>query len=638
MIPSCIGLTSVKLFTLIHTRALCEHKYENYILDKESIPGKVQIPTRREDPNWTNEFLSGFARPEAEYYIDHDYPGWLVWNPTIPAYKANIKEEEVLKYDELETDVRSRIGTKMDRKWFATFFGYLKQEPRDSNSDRFRMASAMLLVYAFDLVLNGVAVARFQDIKEEVETIYGDGSDKHQHRATAEILGALLMAVVDGPVDQNREIWEYVFPFIRKIFSDGLTPDNLTYWMTLLHLVLQGKDPRRSWPIFDWLADFKLDMSSNAAFKESSKIELLQQCVSSAGWHFQLEKPVLNDFIAHLDHPYKGVREAMGRILASIYRTRYHESYKDVDTLINAQREASSVGSRPYQPSEEFSATIRDIFGRLERWRHERTPGQQTPSSYTSGSKTVLLWLDTTLSSHECTQLLEFFPDLFMVELLHMMDVKEDIELQSLAYHVYRHLPNIPHRVGEGRDIINALIRIGKTSALWHQRLRILINIQAIYFRHLFLTSSEEQDALIECVADMLEDSQLEVRLGASTTLSGMIRCSPVSLRTKIVQALKEKFSKMLRAAPHPKRSPTGTPTPEHTKIILTRHAAVLGLGALIQAFPYMSPPPSWLPEVLAFLAVKAAADPGMVGKSVKSIISDFKKTRQDTWHIDVKV
>jgi hypothetical protein len=57
-----------------------------------------------------------------------------------------------------------------------------------------------------------------------------------------------------------------------------------------------------------------------------------------------------------------------------------------------------------------------------------------------------------------------------------------------------------------------------------------------------------------------------------------------------------------------------------------------------VQAFPYQSPPPEWLPAVLATLAGKAASDPGMVGKSVKTVLSDFKKTRQDTWHVDVKV
>jgi hypothetical protein len=47
-------------------------------------------------------------------------------------------------------------------------------------------------------------------------------------------------------------------------------------------------------------------MSSNAAFKESSKIQLLRQCIMEAGWHFQSEKPIAQDFLEHLNHPYKG--------------------------------------------------------------------------------------------------------------------------------------------------------------------------------------------------------------------------------------------------------------------------------------------------------------------------------------------
>ncbi|KAI9838315.1 MAG: hypothetical protein M1819_005583 [Sarea resinae] len=637
--PGLRGLYSgalVALFSLVELRSVCKHDYRNYLLEIQDIPAKIEVPTKREDPNWTEEYLASFAKADANYYVDHDYPGWLVWGETMPAYQSNPKRN--LEYDETEKAIRAQMGSILDRKWFSTFFGYLKQEPRDAGADRFRMASAMMLLYAFGLLVDGVTKATFEDIKEDIKEVYADGSDKHQHRATAEILGALISAVTDRSVELRTMVWEFTFPLIQKVFEDGLTPENVAYWVTFLHLILQGKDPRRAWPIVDWLASFRLDMSSNAAFKESSKIQLLQQCVLDAGWHFQLEKPILEDFLAHLDHPYKGVREAMGQTLGSIYRTRYHESYKSVQALMEGEKAASSVGSRPYQPTDQFTATVTEVFQRLERWRLERTPGQQTPSPYTSGSKTVLLWLDSMLSSHECTELLQFFPDVFMEQLLHMMDVKEDPELQSLAYHVFRHLPNIPHRAGEDQEFISALIRIGTKSPLWHQRLRVLINIQVIYFRRLFLMSCEEQMALFKCVSAMLEDSQLEVRLGASTTLSGMIRCSPVSLRSKIVQELKQKFTHMLTANALPKRSGVGTPTPEHNKIVLLRHAAVLGLGALVQAFPYMSPPPTWLPEVLATIAVKAASDPGIVGKSVKSILSDFKKTRQDTWHVDVKV
>lgn len=636
--PSLRGLYAgalVGLFSVIQTRAISGHSYEKYLLGEEELPDKISVQTKADDPNWTEEYLDQFAKPDAKYYVDHDHAGWLVWTKSITAYLPNPPS---IDFDGVETSVRKKIGSLLTRSWFSNYFAFMKQEPRDSGSDRFRMSSAMLLTHAFDLVFADLAEASFEDIKDLTQSVYGDGSDKHQHRATAEIMGALLSCAPDLKPEQRTEVWEYVFPIIRGVFQDGLNPDNSGYWTTFLHVVLQTRDPRRSWPLVDWLSSFRLDMDSNAAFKESSKIYLLQQCIADAGWHFRLEKPILEDFMKHLDHPYKGVREAMGQTIAAIYRSRYHESYKNVDALIKAQKESSSIGVRPYEPTAEFSTTIREVFDRLEVWRKERPAGQQTPSSYTSGGKTVLLWLDSMLSSYECTQLVQFFPDVFTEQLLHMMDIKEDPELQSLAYHIFRHLPNIPHRQGEDADFIAALIRIGRTATSWHQRLRILINIQVIYFRRLFLMSEEQQLAIYDCVSAMLEDNQLEVRMGAATTLSGMIRCSSISLRDRKVTELKKQFTDTLAKNPLPKRRNPGTPSQEQNKLVLTRHAAVLGLGALIQAFPYASPPPAWYTEVLATLARKAASDPGSVGKSVKSILSDFKKTRQDTWHVDVKV
>ncbi|CRG84747.1 Proteasome activator complex subunit 4 [Talaromyces islandicus] len=649
--PGLRGMYSqamIALFTMIDVRAICSHSYENYILGKQNFPARINVATKRYEKGWTEEYLSSFAKSEAEYYVDHDFPGWLVWSEKMPAYKSNVTKD--IEYDEMEWKVRSHMGKLFDRQWFSKFFMYLKQEPRDASADKFRMACAMMLLYVFELMFrDGLTAATFDEIKEEIELVFEDGSDKHQHRATAEILGALISSVTDTDVGKRRVVWEYAFPMVRKIFTDGLTPENSGYWTTFLHMVLQCRDPRRAWPLVDWLADFRLDMTSNAAFKESSRISLLHQCIIDAGWHFQLEKPIVEDFIAHLDHPYKGVREAMGHTLGSIYRTRYHESHPDVDSLIKAQSSSSSIGTYPYEPSAEFSTMIRSVFERLRAWRHEREPGQQTPSSYTSGSKTVLLWLDSTLSSHECTQLVPFFADIFTEELLHMMDIKEDPELQSLAYHVFRHLPNIPHPAESNSPFVDNLINIGQRSTSWHQRLRVMINMQIIYFRRLFLLSPSDRDKLFECVAIMLQDSQHEVRVGASATLSGMIRCSPVALRDEYVKKFQKRFTETLAKNALPKKpknhvgrssatsSRTGTPTPEHTRLIIVRHSAVLGLGALIQAFPYASPPPVWMPDALTTLSTKAASDPGVVGQSVKSIISEFKKTRQDTWHIDQK-
>ncbi|CAK1365279.1 unnamed protein product [Cercospora beticola] len=635
------GTSLNAIFSLAQTRALVGHKYENYLLDEQKDPDEVSIRTERDDPSWTQRYLDSFAKPDADAYIDADYPGWLVWQKTMRGFRTGPSQ---LEYDATEQKVRAKMGSFIDRHWLSTYFGYMKQEPRD-NADRFRMSFSMIVAYAMDLMADGLTQATWDDFKDLAQAVYGDGSDKHQHRAMAEIIGAMLSSSEDFEHDLRTQIWGFAFPIVRRIFTDGLTPENISYWSTFVTLIVGGKDPRRAWPLIDWLAGFRLDMNTSAAFKESSKITLLQLVAGAAGWHFQLHRPIIQDFLDHLDHPYKSVREVMGSTLSTIFRSRYHESYKDVPTLLESQKAASSIGSRPYQPTEEYSSIVKDVFDRLEDWRKERPVGTQTPTSYTQASKTVLLWLDGSLGSYDSTTLVPFFPGEFMEQLLHMMDIKEDPELQALAYHVFRHLPNIPHRPGEDVPFVASLVQIAKSSVSWHQRLRVLIIIQVIYFRNLFLMDAKEGEDLFKCVREMLHDVQLEVRLGAAATLGGMVRCSPADYRTKKIAELKKHFTNLLIKNPLPKKPKgglaraegTSTPTQEQNKLVLTRHAAVLGLGALVQAFPYTSPPPEWLPEVLATLAGRASNDPGMVGKSVKTVLSDFKKTRQDTWHVDVK-
>ncbi|KAH7110501.1 HEAT repeat-containing protein [Dactylonectria estremocensis] len=630
----------IDVFIAIDTRALCGHEYRNYLLEKEiGDRNRVAIPVEKGDAAFTGRFLEAFKQPDgAEYILDSDHPGWLVWGKKFMAFRA--KPLPFDSYDEVESAVRAQVGAIVTREWFTHCFKYIKQEPRDASTDRFRMSNVYLLMHLFDLMHYGKTAVTMDDIKELTTEVYGDGSDRHQHRATSEILGALLASSSGNPPEIRNRVWEFAAPFLLQIFADDLTPENLQYWLTCLHLILDSKDPRRSHEIVDALRAFRLDMSSNAAFKESSKVQLLGFVVADGGWHFRHEAPILDNFLAHIDHPYKAVREAIGCVLSVIYKTGYHESFENVHTLLDENKAHSSIGIQPYRPTEDFSSTIKEVFGRLEKWRHERTPGQQTPSSYTSGSKTVLMWLDCTLSSHECTQLVPFFPTPFMEELLHMMDVKEDPELMRLAYHVYLHLPNIPFRDGEDAEFIEALIRIGKTAASWHQRLRALINMQVIYFRRIFLTRSAQWDLLFHTVSDMLGDSQLEVRSCASTTLAGMIRCSPRHIRDPMIAHLKTRFEDELRHNLMPKRGPqvpsTETPVDVH-KQTTSRHGAVLGLGALIEAFPYVTPPPEWMPEVLANLARRAAGDPGVVGKATKAILSEFKKTRQDSWTVDQK-
>ncbi|KAJ9130646.1 Proteasome activator BLM10, partial [Pleurostoma richardsiae] len=488
------------IFSSISMRAVYGHDYRKYLTEQEKDFNKLTIQVPTDDPEWTSKFLASFEKYDegAEYFVDSDHPGWLVWGKEFIAVSPNPKP--FTDYDETETRVREQVGSILTKEWVSRCFDYMKQEPRDASADRFRMQNMMLLMHIFNLMQYGVTAVKFEEVKELIKDIYGDGSDKHQHRATSEILGALLLCGTDEPVELRKQAWGFAAPMMLSILADDLTPDNLQYWMTCLHLVIGSKDPRKSHELVESLNSFRLDMSSNAAFKESSKVQLLEFLISDAGWHYRNEKPILEDLLANIDHPYKSVREAIGTVIAAIFRTRYHESFPSVTALLEENKKESSIGLRPYQPPEEFSAAVREVFSRLEKWRRERAPGQQTPSSYTNGSKTVLEWLDQTLSSHECTQLVPFFSDLLIDHLLHMMDVNEDTELLDVATDVYLDLPNIPLRQGEGEAFIAALVRVGKTATSWHQRLRALVNMQVVYFRRLFLTGAKQREALLAAV------------------------------------------------------------------------------------------------------------------------------------------
>ncbi len=67
-------------------------------------------------------------------------------------------------------------------------------------------------------------------------------------------------------------------------------------------------------------------------------MQLLEFIINDAGWHFRNEKPILDDFLAHIDHPYKSVREAMGRVIATAYRTRYHESFPKRGSAVRGEQ------------------------------------------------------------------------------------------------------------------------------------------------------------------------------------------------------------------------------------------------------------------------------------------------------------
>ncbi|KAI8866946.1 hypothetical protein GQ42DRAFT_127473 [Ramicandelaber brevisporus] len=150
--------------------------------------------------------------------------------------------------------------------------------------------------------------------------------------------------------------------------------------------------------------------------------------------------------------------------------------------------------------------------------------------------------------------------------------------------------------------------------------------LQSFYFNHLLLLSDATKQKFVDALVKMLSDEQVDLRQIAAVTLTDIIKCSPASLLTDLL----DKF--IVRC-----KKPTSTSgkevTPEfYALAIRRRHSAVLGLASLVMAHPYDIP--DWMPEALMLIA-GAHADPSPIDVTVKRVFAEFKRTHSDRWHED---
>ena len=110
---------------------------------------------------------------------------------------------------------------------------------------------------------------------------------------------------------------------------------------------------------------------------------------------------------------------------------------------------------------------------------------------------------------------------------------------------------------------------------------------------------SNRASILTSIVTDLLVDEQLEVREAAGNTLGGFFHCRFAPISEDLVKS----FRKMAKTRVKPKQKAVGssassavgdlldsTENPIDPEAVYRRHGGVLGLCAIIQAFPYDVP------------------------------------------------
>ncbi|XBW38274.1 hypothetical protein QEN19_003863 [Hanseniaspora menglaensis] len=156
--------------------------------------------------------------------------------------------------------------------------------------------------------------------------------------------------------------------------------------------------------------------------------------------------------------------------------------------------------------------------------------------------------------------------------------------------------------------------------------------IENLYSMYIYILTKEQILDIVAFVKNLLYFKQsLEVRELAGKVLSGIVHT--MGDDTPLIKELCLVFEKQLRKAGsslNDKADYVNKSKKREAQI----HGAVIGMSSVINAFPYIQPIPQWIPENLSVLS-RWTRFTGFIGTATKNSLSDFKKNRNDTWHLD---
>ncbi|KAG0355172.1 hypothetical protein BGZ54_001264, partial [Gamsiella multidivaricata] len=637
-----IALSSLSIIMVnIKVRTFAQGDPYSLITRKATNPLRryVTLPENVPD-NFTLEYLRAsvteinYDQPESCLLDDSIATGWLVWPKS---YKAYLPRTE--SFEMPEVDAESRPAYEHLQQFFgqASFWEklieFMAQEPvRGERHDSFSSEHARLFKSIF-----GLWEDKFLDVVEPVVVkLCSTVDDKNAQRTATELIGGLIRGSKHWKKSSLDRMWAWLTPVLKKAFQ-LCTPDSLVYWERFVKYVCSFRDPRRLLPLVSLIFNTPLDKDSTAAFSESKNLFFTRAVLVSLSWRVSLLTPALReDCLGHITHPYKQVREILGHVINEYFQIMPHPSYKSVAEFLKVQKSEGDARSTMVDSLDEKSAhQISVLVQSLEKWRIERPPAIQGASDYTNASKTVLSWVYQALSGFRVQAtygvVLPLIPELFQ-----MQDIPDDQDLQQLATLSLLQLARFVYPATMVPEMVDMFCKILKESTSWHVRNNVLPVVQIFFYTNLFSMDVNMMVKVMDAVSGMLLDPQIEVRQLAASTLSGIVRCS----QRDAIQKLIPHFKELLLSTPLPsrkKRDPSGAkgPLPEgYSDALVKRHAGVLGLSSLLEAFPYDVP--KWMPPVMVFLE-GYFSDPPPVSTTVKKAFGDFKRTHQDTWHEDQK-
>ena len=511
--------------------------------------------------------LSELHATNYDFFYDAMDKGCLIWPEQVPVYIKSAQRnqgKDPLIFKTLSESLTSE-------SFWSNLVAYNAQETSNT-VEVFSSRTASLVKRIFASVPNEKLLDTALPLIQQLSTKLDHASSQ---RAAAELMAGVIRGSKHWTDELKNNLWQKIIPLFSSVMNKS-SSESLAYWVDAIKFICSRQDPKRNLPLLRILLYPELDPKSSSFFTEAKKLHIVRSVLSCYSWRIS---PIwLSSFlellIPYLGTPYQQIRDFVGQLTNQCYQL-YARPWialpPQTVLFVSPRVDLSTINTHFINTHFASLVTKVALFKR-----------ENLNSEYFAGCKTILsLYLSHLMSTYTCFRQ-DMLPD-FLKLVLPMRD-QSDVDLQEMGLQICRLYSSVVYNPTSARHLLNAIQTALKDYQLeWQPKLRILSMIQVLFFRNLFLFDATEIKQLVDTCVDLLYDPQIEVRQLAAITFSGMIRCN----QREIIQQLRVQFYQHL--------------TKSKKEAGVELHGTLLGLSALVLAFPYEIK--EWIPDTMVTLA-----------------------------------
>ncbi|KAJ1865957.1 Proteasome activator BLM10 [Coemansia sp. RSA 989] len=577
--------------------------------------------------------LEGDTDAKKAPFLDDPACGWLVWPETAKVYDQP-PADDILAYnhiDEVSRPAYDAVREELfaDGKWDEIARLFSVEGTRSPEEELFGSARAVMFCQAFSLF----GYPLLERAWSAIEKLARENDRVGAQRAASEMVGGLLRGSKHWARASLDAMWERLIPLLDNVFAH-VGPDTLQFWQVCLQFAFARRDPRRYLPLIRMLMYSRpFDPHAEAPFAEAVKLELLRVLLSLWDWRIASaiidSRPRLLDALAH---PYKQVRDVTGTIMYMLSSSEFCVSYANATEAIDDLARYGPLGRdfSHWAGTQRTQKLIAEMTQRVSAWEADHIPSNEGTSNYSRGSKTLLVFFYTGFRYGPRRLALEHARQILAL-LSELQEQHDDEEVWRVASAILQFLSQVLYTTELAELVATQFLSL-LASSKWHIVNKTLPLLCTLTFANRFTLSQEIRARILDTISQYLEHDQIEVRQAASVSLTTLVKCASSQVISEINTRFSAKLFKRLPRKRHG-RAPPKDPA-AYNRLVLTRHAGVLGLSCLVLAFPYTVP--DWMPEVLVLLA-ECIDDPNPIQSTVQRTFSEFRRTHMDAWHEDRK-